>query len=110
MKPKHNLSFLCKQCKGKCCSYVRPIVIYKNEVARLKALGATIENGIAGSELLMMPLKNGCCFLKDGSCSIYINRPKSCKEFDCRDAKLKDPNCFFFQDNPDVAKMLEETS
>lgn len=28
--------------------------------------------------------ENGCYYLKEGKCSIYDDRPKACRQFDCR--------------------------
>jgi Fe-S-cluster containining protein len=80
-----SLKKLCESCKAKCCNGTKfnSVVIYPGEVDELRALGAKIEKQ-PGFSTLLMSQEGGCKFLVNGRCSIYKQRPTSCKTYDCR--------------------------
>lgn len=67
----------CNGC-NKCCKSFKEISITDSESKNL--------NHLAKDGKLFLKLKeNGeCSYLVDNKCSIYNNRPKTCKEYDCR--------------------------
>ena len=72
-------SILCTKC-GLCCngSFLADVEITRREALRLEAGGLEIEEE-EGNALLVQP----CAALKGKRCSIYANRPKCCRTFEC---------------------------
>jgi uncharacterized protein len=74
----------CGDCVG-CCTSSYYIKVRPNETRALQAIdGRFLEPGPRGSQL-MGYLENGHCPMFDGrGCSIYQDRPDTCRTYDCR--------------------------
>lgn len=88
----------CDQCKGQCCTADFGWVYLKLEEDELHLFPR--EDITNKSVFFVEPmwgyyLKNGCLHLKDGKCSIYNNRPKACREFDCVQYYVNDSDRLF---------------
>jgi len=99
----------CDKCDARCCTYNH---ILLEESERFKYISNDIEN-IIGS-YLVLPMNHGKCpYLSGNKCSIYDNRPISCRTFECvygyKNRKGKKTLTEFLKDNPDVVKLIEET-
>ncbi len=81
---------ICKDCDAYCCKNVIPLLNYEEfisgkypiqviDIPELKKDLPTSQNVIG-----LAMRKEGCFFLKDNKCSIYGDRPKACKVYDCR--------------------------
>lgn len=71
----------CGDCRG-CCRADYTIGLSPAEAEKLPH---TVIDGHA----VILPLANGYCpFLIDEACSVYADRPASCRQFDCRDMTM----------------------
>jgi Fe-S-cluster containining protein len=77
----------CGDCRG-CCVSSYYVKVRADETAALARIGA--ENldpgpaGDAGSRLMGYQANGHCLMLRDGNCSIYSDRPETCRSYDCR--------------------------
>lgn len=88
---------ICFNCAAPCCKGIKiPLLTEKEflsnkypirviDIPELKKEVPNAENVIG-----LAILKDGCPFLKNNRCSIYNERPKACRVYDCRqDTDLK---------------------
>lgn len=87
----------CGNCEAPCCKGIFvPLLTEKEffsgkypikviDVPEFKDKLPSAENIIG-----LAVLKNGCIFLKDNKCSIYEDRPKACRIYDCRKDNRKE--------------------
>lgn len=74
----------CRECDGACCRAFPSVNLSWAEYERLKSLGARrLDFSLVGHHRLI--IENGCEFLAEGKCSIYADRPDTCRRFFCRD-------------------------
>ncbi len=74
----------CRECDGACCRAFASVNLTWPEYERLRSLGAhRLDFSLTGQHRLI--IENGCEFLAAGSCSIYDDRPDTCRRFFCRD-------------------------
>jgi Fe-S-cluster containining protein len=77
----------CGDCRG-CCVSSYYVKVRAHETASLARIGeANLEPGPPGDpeSRLMGYRSNGhCLMLVDGACSIYADRPETCRSYDCR--------------------------
>ncbi len=82
---------ICKGCDVPCCKgLLIPLLNYDEflsgkypiRVVDIPELKKDVPNSQNVIGLAMR--KEGCFFLKDNKCSIYKNRPKACRIYDCR--------------------------
>lgn len=76
----------CGNCTA-CCTSGFYIAVGKHELGALKRIPEDLLNKIPGMPDLYyigFNKKGHCHLLKDGLCSIYEDRPYSCRTFDCR--------------------------
>jgi len=92
---------ICENCEAICCKGIKiPLLTEKEflsnkypirviDIPELKKELSNVENVIG----LAIWENNPCFFLKNNRCSIYENRPKACRIYDCRkdnDPKIKE--------------------
>lgn len=74
----------CEKCRGGCCG---PVPWKDHELDKLLATGIKIPTKaivlrLKEREMTILGLPNGDCpFLKEGQCSVYLLRPKICKDY-----------------------------
>ena len=95
-------TFKCNRYCGKCCKQTI-IRVSKAEIKRIKNLGYEYEDFLERDmafedKFVLKRNDNGCVFLKkhkDGkySCTIYKNRPKTCKKYPFFGNKNKVGSC-----------------
>ncbi len=77
----------CGDCRG-CCSAGRFIHVIPSDRAALSVIPKQflqIAPGMQSGHAVMGYLENGLCpMLKEGNCGIYLDRPSTCRSFDCR--------------------------
>lgn len=77
----------CRDCTG-CCSSSLFILVRPEDTEALKAIPKSLlvpAFGMPPGHKLMGYDKHGSCpMLKNGQCSIYAQRPQTCRSFDCR--------------------------
>ena len=74
----------CRECDGACCRAFPSVNLSWPEYERLKSLGAgRLYFSLTGRHCLI--IENGCEFLVAGQCSIYDQRPETCRRFFCRE-------------------------
>lgn len=74
----------CHECDGACCRAFPSVALTWEEYRVLEALGARrLELSLNGEHHLL--IENGCEFLADGRCLIYLDRPEVCRRFYCTD-------------------------
>ncbi len=74
----------CKECDGACCRSFSSVKLSWPEYERLRDLGACrLDFSLTGRHELI--IENGCEFLAAGKCTIYEDRPDTCRRFFCRD-------------------------
>ncbi len=82
-------NFKCDRCCGKCCRVL--VQVDKEDISRISKLGYEysyfLEGDIMDEKNLVLRMdEKGCIFLKKDkkgrySCSIYKNRPKTCRKY-----------------------------
>jgi Fe-S-cluster containining protein len=74
----------CKKCNANCCKEIAFFVgsKKKNDYFRWFSYRKNCKVVKRGTDYWFI-LKIGCLKLKNNKCSIYKNRPKLCKEYDC---------------------------
>lgn len=74
----------CGSCSD-CCKKLTPYLT-KEEFMSGKYAYTFMDNGNSSEPAITIPkgIHGGCMYFVDNACSIYDNRPKSCKQFDCR--------------------------
>lgn len=65
-------------CSAECCSIV-PIPIQKYNIFRRKIRKKIVDTMRLGGNIVLMTEDGSCVFLNDRTCSIYNNRPMTCK-------------------------------
>lgn len=97
----------CDKCDGRCCSY-SDILLEEDE--RFLYISKDRPN-ILGKYLVLPMMGGKCPYLKGNKCSIYDNRPKSCRTFECvygyKKKKGRKILTTFLQDNPDIVELIE---
>jgi hypothetical protein len=77
----------CGDCRG-CCVSSYYVKVRAHETAALARIGAAnLEAGPPGdpgSRLMGYRANGHCLMLEDGNCSIYSDRPETCRSYDCR--------------------------
>ena len=77
----------CGDCRG-CCVSSYYVKIRASETAALARIGAAnLEPGPPGdpeARLMGYQTNGHCLMLRDGNCSIYPDRPETCRSYDCR--------------------------
>ena len=77
----------CGDCRG-CCVSSYYVKVRADEIAARERIGADhLEAGPPGdpeARLLGFQPNGHCRMLKDGNCSIYEDRPETCRSYDCR--------------------------
>ena len=72
----------CGEC-NKCCS-LSPLLT-PEEFESGKYMYTFMKTEFSDEPVVSIPRnKNGCMYLIEGKCSIYDDRPQSCRVFDCR--------------------------
>ena len=105
----------CDQCVAACCKQWGPdyaVLLRGDEVRRFApfAMDVTIER--EDRQLVVekvLPYVNGRCqFLgPDDRCTIYDDRPQSCRDFECTPRFKPPEHDVFLRANPQVLKLLE---
>ena len=107
----------CPACHANCCrqnGHDYAVLLHPHEYPRFAPFSTLIPIDSAGQRLYerVLPYLNGRCqFLdQDDRCTIYQDRPLSCRQFEC----IRDFNAQgitrhgrFLQLNPDVQQLLE---
>jgi uncharacterized protein len=77
----------CGDCRG-CCTSSYYIKVRAHETEAARRIGAeNLEEGPPGdpgSRLMGFHANGHCLMFKDGACSIYQDRPETCRTYDCR--------------------------
>lgn len=76
----------CGDCRG-CCVSSYHVKVRAHETAAMARIGESNlepDPGHAGSRLLGYRENGHCRMLVDGNCSIYEDRPETCRAYDCR--------------------------
>jgi uncharacterized protein len=77
----------CGDCRG-CCVSSYYVKIRAGETAAMARIGAAnLEPGPPGdpdARLMGYQANGHCLMLRDGNCSIYSDRPETCRSYDCR--------------------------
>jgi uncharacterized protein len=78
---------LCGDCTG-CCTSGYSVQLRPEDARARAAIPAEFVSrapGFPSGHLTMRPLPDGTCpMLREGKCSIYAQRPQTCRDFDCR--------------------------
>ena len=81
------MNVACGDCRG-CCVSSYYVKVRANETAALARIGAAnLEAGPPGdpeARLMGYQANGHCLMLRDGNCSIYSDRPETCRSYDCR--------------------------
>jgi len=74
----------CSACKGSCCdgTLFKQVALTSKEAKRLQAMGGRVERVVPFSDMILN-IRGGCQFLKEGRCSIYGQRPQACRDWTC---------------------------
>ena len=72
----------CVGCHSMCCAL--NTVVYADEVKTGKYLTDPHPRPLTRGEHLLQKGADGMCIYWNKGCSIYADRPRSCREFDCR--------------------------
>jgi Fe-S-cluster containining protein len=81
------MNVACGDCRG-CCVSAYYVKVRAHETGALARIGA--ENlepgppGDPGTRLMGFQSNGHCLMLRDGNCSIYPDRPETCRSYDCR--------------------------
>jgi Fe-S-cluster containining protein len=83
----------CTECRGQCCTYPA----FSEQEFRVVKLSYGVPEGttvmpikitkyydlaLEGAQAVVLSLEDGTCpYLKDGRCSIYASRPKTCRDY-----------------------------
>ena len=85
---------ICDECLARCCKKsglgFQYIWLYPGEASyeRFKPFVARLPDGS-----YILPFNKGVCrFLKDNRCSIYKERPESCRDYTCWNPLYRDQN------------------
>lgn len=74
------------------CCYLKTISLHPDRGDKVEELNASlhrIDDGTGFRIVWTMPRKSGhCAYLVNERCTIYEDRPSTCREFDCRAALL----------------------
>jgi Fe-S-cluster containining protein len=97
----HEATVNCGHCTA-CCRDAPLIVLTEGErpepFDKMVRIVVECDDGKEKSFWLLPHQPNGdCYYLRDGQCSVYEQRPKMCRTFDCRFIALK-PNDFDMSD------------
>jgi uncharacterized protein len=81
------MNVACGDCRG-CCVSSYYVKVRPRETVALERIGdANLEPGPPGdpdSRLMGFRANGHCLMLVDGNCSIYEDRPETCRSYDCR--------------------------
>lgn len=81
---KGEMDVACGDCRG-CCVSAYQVKVRSHESAAIEVIGAqNLQPGPAGSQLLGFRENGHCLMLRAGNCSIYPQRPETCRTYDCR--------------------------
>ena len=81
------MGFECKKC-GTCCNRIKVICRLEKDDAELVHFfdGKSIDE--SHSDIMIMNVQKRCAYLDDNNlCTVYNNRPKLCREYQCIDEK-----------------------
>jgi len=105
---------LCNKCQAYCCrqdkTHAGDAVILDDSEYDFFHNKATLSIlTLDGEEHFTIMYKNGKCpFLEGNRCSIYKNRPKQCRLFECwTEAKSGSRKELFLKDNPDLKELIK---
>ena len=73
----------CGEC-NQCCIHLSPLLTPEEFESGKYIYTLTTTPNTSLPAFAIPRDKNGCYYLKDGKCSIYNDRPKACRQFDCR--------------------------
>jgi uncharacterized protein len=77
----------CGDCVG-CCTSSYFIKVRAHEKAAIEQIGADclrpVPGGSSGNLLMGFDAQGHCFMFANGGCSIYTNRPETCRTYDCR--------------------------
>lgn len=83
----NGIEVACGECIG-CCSSSYFIHVNPEDVGAYRLIPGEVlfsAPGLPDGHFVMGYDKNGLCpMMKDGKCSIYEHRPKTCRDYDCR--------------------------
>jgi len=72
-----------------CCTGLTPYLT-SEEFESAKYIYTFLNTLITNKPVIAIPrMEDGCIYLRDGKCSIYNDRPKACRQFDCRKGHYK---------------------
>jgi len=81
------MNVACGDCRG-CCVSSYYVKVRAGETAALARIGAeNLQAGPPGdpeARLMGYQANGHCLMLRDGNCSIYSDRPETCRSYDCR--------------------------
>jgi uncharacterized protein len=81
------MNVACGDCRG-CCTSSYFIKVRAHETAAIEHIGADnlrpVPGGRDGHMLMGYDEKGHCFMFANGGCSIYANRPETCRTYDCR--------------------------
>jgi Fe-S-cluster containining protein len=103
----------CDQCVAACCKQWGPdyaVLLRGDEVRKFAPFSVDVPVGSGGRVIVekVLPYVDGRCqFLgPDDRCTIYEDRPQSCREFECTPRFKPPAHDPFLQGNPRVLKLL----
>jgi Fe-S-cluster containining protein len=87
LKGDHAMDVACGDCRG-CCTSSMYILVRPHEQRARELIGAehlmAATNMAAGNLLMGYDAHGYCRMFRDGNCSIYPDRPETCRSYDCR--------------------------
>jgi Fe-S-cluster containining protein len=88
-RPEEESSVPCGDCH-ECCIKLSPILT-PDEFITAKYVYTLMTSPDPGTPVISIPRnEKGCYYLNDNKCTVYNDRPKSCKQFDCRKGHFLD--------------------
>lgn len=82
-RPEPEVNVPCDNCV-RCCIDLSPILT-PDEFMSGKYIYTLLNSENPDNPVIAIPRDNtGCYYLKNNKCSIYNDRPKACRQFDCR--------------------------
>lgn len=105
----------CDHCVAACCKQWGPayaVLLRGDEVRRFAPFAIDVPIEADGRLIVerVLPYVNGRCqFLgSDDRCTIYEDRPQSCRDFECVPHFHHDVHGVFLQKNPHVLELLKQ--
>lgn len=82
-RPESEVSVPCGNC-AQCCIDLSPILT-PDEFISAKYVYTLLSSENPNNPVIAIPRdNNGCYYFKNNKCIIYEDRPKACRQFDCR--------------------------